>query len=76
MATNMVTAWSDVYIITTDTRKRNDHLDFGLIYVQVNKVLLRLNLLFSLKMFCLGTCQKLAVGEGGVGILNLGSEIR
>ena len=24
----------------------------------------------------LGTCQKLAGGEGGVGILNLGSEIR
>ena len=24
----------------------------------------------------LGTCQKLAGGEGGVGILNLGSEMR
>ena len=26
--------------------------------------------------YILGTCQKLAGGEGGVGILNLGSEIR
>ena len=62
MATKMVPAWSNVYnVITRDTRKRNNHLDFGLqvIYLQVNKVLLRLtDLLYSLKMFGLvHTCR-------------------